>query len=433
MKMLRFASLVVLLMLALPAAAVQRFPPPEFESGHVLPTLRQPAARAALLEYLDVAVLAGALLLAAWLVLRARSRRGVVALSLFSLLYFGFWRKGCVCAIGSIQNVAQALCDPSYSAPLPVLAFAFLPLICALLFGRVFCAAVCPHGAAQDLLLLKAVRVPRWLDHGLRLLAYAYLGLAVVFAASGSGYIICQYDPFVPIFRLSGHAGMVLLGVGFLLAGTFIGRPYCRYLCPYGVLLGLCASVSRAWVRITPDTCTSCRLCEQSCPFGAINPSTVPESARATVPPRARPGRWALALTALLVLGVGLGGGAGSALARHNARVALAERVQLEDSHAVPDISDASAAFRGTGTPVAQLYAEARAIEARHVTAGRWLGAWLVVAAGAKLLLLAGARRRTDYEADRSGCVACARCYRDCPQEQVRLGLITPVRAEAQR
>ena len=81
-----FAIAAVILAMSLPAAAVQRFPPPEFDSGHVLPTLRQPAARALMLQYLDVAVLAGALLLAAWLVLRSRSRRGVVLLSLFSLL-----------------------------------------------------------------------------------------------------------------------------------------------------------------------------------------------------------------------------------------------------------------------------------------------------------------------------------------------------------
>ena len=60
------------------------------------------------------------------------------------------------------------------------------------------------------------------------------------------------------------------VGAAFLLAGMFVGRPYCRFLCPYGGLLKLASLASKWRVRVTPDTCTQCRLCEQSCPFGAM-------------------------------------------------------------------------------------------------------------------------------------------------------------------
>src|SRR6266404_2973705 len=50
------------------ALAQQRFPPPDFESGHRLPLTATPAARAQLLQYGDVAVLALCLGLASWLV-----------------------------------------------------------------------------------------------------------------------------------------------------------------------------------------------------------------------------------------------------------------------------------------------------------------------------------------------------------------------------
>jgi len=99
------------------AQSQQRFPPPEFESGHQLPATTMPAARAFLFQYLDVGVLALSLGIASWLVFKKRSRKGLVALSLFSLLYFGFWRKGCVCAIGSLQNVSLALGDATYAVP----------------------------------------------------------------------------------------------------------------------------------------------------------------------------------------------------------------------------------------------------------------------------------------------------------------------------
>ena len=190
-------------------------------------------------QYLDVVVLAACLGMASWLIYKRRSRKGLMALSIFSLLYFGFWRKGCVCSIGSLQNVSLALCDRSYAVPLGVVAFFVLPLAVALFAGRSFCAGVCPHGALQDLVLLKPVKLPPWLEQALSVLPYIYLGAGVLFAATGSAFIICQYDPFVPIFRISGRALMVLSGVALLLLGVFVGRPYCRFLCPYGALLKL--------------------------------------------------------------------------------------------------------------------------------------------------------------------------------------------------
>ncbi len=407
--------------------AIQRFPPPEFtETGHVLPGLDAPPARGLPLEVLDVAVLASALGLAVWLSLRARSRRGLVWLGLFSLAYFGFWRKGCVCSIGSIQNVAQALTDPGYAIPFSVLAFALLPLLTALFFGRAFCAGVCPHGALQDLMLIKPIQLPGWLERGLRLIAQAYLALALVVAASGGGYLICEYDPFVPIFRLGGSTPMVVTGIVLLALGLFVGRPYCRFLCPYGVLLGLAAGVSRRRVTVTPDTCTQCRLCEQSCPFGALHPSTLDPPRGAVDTDKRRLIRLVALLPLLVAAGILLGGGAGRALAGRHRAVALSERLHLEDSGAASDRTDASAAFRATGAPVDALHAEARQRVDRFVRSGRLAGGWVGLAAGCTLLSQAVRRRRRDYEADRMYCLSCARCFRACPQELKRLGLPTP-------
>jgi len=407
--------------------AAQRFPPPEFsETGHQLPGFLAPAVRALFFERLDVAVLAVALALAAWLALRQRSRRGLVWLGIFSVLYFGFWRKGCICSIGSIQNIALALSDSAYAIPVTVIAFGLLPLIVALFFGRVFCAAVCPHGALQDLVLLKPVTVPPWLEHGLRMLAYVYLGLAVIFAATGGGFIICQYDPFVPIFRLSGNTAMVVTGVVFLVAGIFIGRPYCRFLCPYGVLLGLAARVSKWRVRVTPTTCTQCRLCEQSCPFNALNPATLAGPVRTAAATKRRL-TWLLALLPVLVAtGVWLGGVSGTALARNNRLVNVAERIQLENTGAVTGTTDAATVFRATGTPPEELFTVARQLQHRNIRAGRWAGLWVGLVIGLKLLALTVRRQRPDYEADQTRCVACARCYRYCPEELKRLGLPVP-------
>src|ERR1051326_6316606 len=70
-----------LLLSAFCCYAEQRFPPPDFESGHKLPITAMPAARALGLQYLDVFVLGGCLAAASWLVYAKRSRRGLVGLS----------------------------------------------------------------------------------------------------------------------------------------------------------------------------------------------------------------------------------------------------------------------------------------------------------------------------------------------------------------
>ena len=407
--------------------AAERFPPPEFnETGHTLPGFTTPLPRAPWLEHLDVIVLVLALILATWLVFRHRSRRGIVTLSLFSMFYFGFWRKGCICSIGSIQNVAQGLADSTFGVPLTVLAFALIPLIFALFFGRVFCSAVCPHGALQDLMLIKPIKLPSWLEQALRLIPYIYLGLAMIFAATGSGYIICQYDPFVPIFRLSGSALMLSCGIGLLVLGLFVGRPYCRFLCPYGVLLGLASNVSKCRATITPNDCTQCRLCEQSCPFEALNPSTVDAPSRTVTTDKRRLAAMILLLPLLVVLGGWLGGLSGNNLVRKHRTVSLAERVYLEETGKFSEPNEASSAFRLIGTPVENLYSEARAVQNRYALAGRLCGAWIGLVFGFKLITLAIRRKRQDYETDPTRCVACARCFTSCPQELKRLGLPVP-------
>jgi len=403
----------------------ERFPPPQFETQYVRPVLTAPPARAVVWDVVDVAVLVAALGLASYLVLRVRSRKAIFTLTVFSLLYFGFWRGGCVCPVGSIQNVALALFDSGYGIPLSVVIFFVAPLVFTLFFGRAFCAAVCPLGAVQDMVTLWPVAVPRWLEAGLRVLAYLYLGLALVWAALGSAFIVCRYDPFVSIFRLSGDVHLLVLGASILLIGLFVGRPYCRFLCPYGVILRQLSRLSRRRVAITPDECIRCGLCAQSCPFGAIQEPTEPWPTEYYAKARRRLVTWLVAAPILVVGGGYLGMRSGPVLAGADTTVALAQRVWQEEhaqvSGGAPSVSDASSAFRATGTPIESLYAEATTRRARFRIAGGLLGAFVGVVIAGKAMRLSIWRRRGDYEADRAACLACGRCYAYCPKEHQRL------------
>jgi polyferredoxin len=426
--MLQLAFLVLLFLSVMQAGAQQRFPPPDFESGHQLPATSTPAARADWFQYLDGAVLAGCLAISTWLIYKKRSRKRLVGLSLFSLAYFGFWRKGCICAIGSVQNVSLSLFDPGYAVPASVLAFFIVPLVVALFFGRSFCAAVCPHGALQDLVLLKPVKVPEWLEHGLSILPFIYLGAGVLLAATGSAFIICQYDPFVPVFRMSGRTLMVLSGVALLLLGVFVGRPYCRFLCPYGALLKLASAVSRWRVRVTPGQCTQCRLCEVSCPFGALRQPQAGESEPVTISKDRR--RLALLLAtvpALIVAGVWLGGRFGEAAAAVHPTVDLAERFLRERNAPLKTgvLSPDDLALERARQHPEELLAEASSIRRRVKVGGWFFGAWVGAVIAVKLISLGIYRERRDYEPAPGDCFACARCFEFCPDELVRRG-ITP-------
>ncbi len=257
--------------------------PPDFGDTYRFPTPSHPEPIADYLRLLDVGLLALALGIATWLVYKRRSRTGLLLISLCSVAYFGFYRKGCICSVGAIQNVVLCLTNAQYFISFSVIAIFFLPLILTLLFGRVFCSGVCPLGALQDLVILHPVRVPVKLDKALRWLQYIYLGLAVYFAGwglqlalggwqikIGQRFLICDFDPFIPIFRRSGPFYMVAIGAAFLIAGMFIGRPYCRWLCPYGGLLAILSRVAWKNVSITPDKELNCGMCADACPYGAI-------------------------------------------------------------------------------------------------------------------------------------------------------------------
>ena len=281
----RFGPLLVVVAMFLSSVLMAQYQkaPPDFGGSYSFPTPTHPEPRGTWVRALDVAMLAAGLGIGAWLVLTRRTRNGVLLLSVASVAYFGFYRKGCTCPIGAIQNVTATLVDPSYTISFGVIAFFFLPLAATLLFGRVFCGGVCPLGAVQDLVLVKPVKVPERLDRVLRWLPYVYLGLAVLFAGwglhvlvggwpidVGRRFIICEWDPFVALFRVSGSFHMLAIGGGFILAGMFVGRPYCRWLCPYGGILALLSRVAWKNVRITPDKEVDCGLCADACPFCAI-------------------------------------------------------------------------------------------------------------------------------------------------------------------
>ena len=217
-------------------------------------------------------------------------------------------------------------------------------------------------------------------------------------------------------FRLSGNQNIVILGICLLVIALFVGRPYCLFLCPYSVLLRFLSRFSQWRVVISPEDCTQCTLCEESCPFGAINPPTPVE----TNPPGVRDRRRLVVLLVLTPVFIALGGWvfslAGAPFSKMNFTVRLAERIVLEDSGQVEGVTDASEAFRDTGQPKEVLFQKAQRIRDQFTQNGWGLGNFIGLVIACKLIALSMFRKRMEYEADRAGCLACGRCFSSCPQ-----------------
>jgi ferredoxin len=318
--------------------------------------------------------------------------------------------------VGSIQNVAQALGDSGYSVPLVVLAFSLLPLVTALFFGRSFCSGVCPLGAIQDVVIVKPLRLPAWLRHALGLLPVLYLGAAVLMAYAGAGYLVCRYDPFVGFFRLSATLPMLIFGGSLLLLGTVVARPYCRFLCPYGVLLGWASACSWKRVTVTPDECVQCRLCEDACPFDAIRKPSPEHEAESRWTRLRKMGVYLMLLPLFISAGSWSGARLMRELAAVDPRVELV--AQLDAGRAAGEGEDMlrSDAFRAAGTSEEQARVEARDVMRRLHGTGRGFGGLIGLVVGLQLAGLSIGRRRVDYEPDRQHCLACGRCFAYCPK-----------------
>lgn len=155
-------------------------------------------------------------------------------------------------------------------------------LLMSLLAKKAFCSWLCPVGALSEQLgklgrkiFRRRLHLPRWFDIPLRGLKYLLLGFFVVIIGSMSAAALQDFmhTPYgliadvkmLNFFRdMSTSAGMVILVLALL--SILIENVWCRYLCPYGALMGLASLLSPLKIRRDPQACVDCGKCARACP-----------------------------------------------------------------------------------------------------------------------------------------------------------------------
>jgi len=147
---------------------------------------------------------------------------------------------------------------------------------------KAFCSFLCPVGTLSEYLwrlgrvvYRRNLVLPRWLDYTLRSLKYlllAFFAWAVVkmdgpalSAFIGSPYNkVADIKMYLFFAELSGFALKFLVVLAVL--SLFVKNAWCRFLCPYGALLGIAGWLSPLKVTRTAKTCIDCQLCSRACP-----------------------------------------------------------------------------------------------------------------------------------------------------------------------
>ena len=186
--------------------------------------------------------------------------------------------------IGALTSLKYWLVSGKVHPVHPAALVIFLSiLLMSLLAKKSFCSWLCPVGTFSEaaykvgrILFGRNFRIWHWLDITLRgikyLLLLTFVKLIVIDMPTEAlvGFLDAPYwvvsDVKMLNFftRMSVTTMMVLAGLTFL--SLLYKNFWCRYLCPYGALLGLTSLASPFKIRRDKAGCTGCQQCSIACP-----------------------------------------------------------------------------------------------------------------------------------------------------------------------
>jgi polyferredoxin len=155
-------------------------------------------------------------------------------------------------------------------------------LLSSLLLKKTFCSWLCPVGTISEglwklgrKLFYRNFTVPRWLDLPLRSLKYLLMAFFVFIVISMSAealndFLIAPFGIIADVKMLNFFREISLLGMAVLallmLLSVVIQNFWCRFLCPYGALMGIVSTLSPVKIRRDAQACIDCGKCNKACP-----------------------------------------------------------------------------------------------------------------------------------------------------------------------
>jgi len=158
-----------------------------------------------------------------------------------------------------------------------VIAFSFFIML-AVVGNKIICGWACPFGALQELIYsipilkkIKKKKLPFIFTNTIRACIFIVMLLFLFGIVGGRrGFVIYHYiNPF-NLFNLDFEAFSILLTVIIVLLASFIAyRPFCQFICPFGLVSWIAERFSVFRVRIDKEKCTQCGACIKACPLEA--------------------------------------------------------------------------------------------------------------------------------------------------------------------
>jgi len=183
-----------------------------------------------------------------------------------------------IVCFGLNKSVVTGLATAAFTF---TIAFSLAVLIHTMFLGRKFCGYLCPLGTIQEAIFSLRSRkfrtknrVPYILEKRFSRFKYYVLGITTLLSLTGIAYIFIR---LCPIYGLSLLPRLAVpgLAVFFLicLAGIWLERFWCRYLCPFAALMNLAQKlgawfgIHRSKIRRNLERCVDCGVCSIYCPM----------------------------------------------------------------------------------------------------------------------------------------------------------------------
>ncbi len=210
-----------------------------------------------------------------------------IAFLTLTLVFLGWYANAQLSVVNLMALFGSLVSGFSWQAFLldPLTFILWFAVAAALLFwGRgAYCGWLCPFGALQELTnqIARKLRIPQWeLPWGLheRLWPIKYMVFLGLFGVSlmsvEQAEHLAEIEPFKTaiILKFIRAWPFVAYAVALLVAGLFVERFYCRYLCPLGAALAIPARMRMFdWLKRYHECGNPCQSCANQCPVQAIH------------------------------------------------------------------------------------------------------------------------------------------------------------------